>query len=212
MLLQSVERRSQILAAAQVAQKQAPLSWAFVKGTAAERPVATLAEELSRGHHDALAECYRRWGSLVYAVALRSLGKRDDAEDVTQQVFVSAWRSRETLQPSELALPAWLLGITRRRIADAMPHRARDDVAHPAMDEASQEPGRAPWDQLIDGVVVRHALERLGEPRRSVCVLAYVHGTSHEQIASLLDLPLGTVKSHLRRGLVTLRRELELSR
>ncbi len=183
----------------------------LMTGTAAELPVAALAEELAAGAHDALEECYRRWGSLVHAVAARALGNHQDAQDVTQQVFISAWRSRGTLRPSEAALPAWLLGITRRRIADELSRRNRDSSRERAAGEQLRGTGQATLDHVVDGVVLRHAVDRLDEPRRSVFTLAYVHDKSQEEIAGLLDLPLGTVKSHLRRGLVSLRRELEVS-
>ena len=67
----------------------------------------------------ALAEIYRRWSSLIYSVALRSLGNVTDAEDITQRVFAQAWASRETFDHTRAELPAWLIEITRRELADA---------------------------------------------------------------------------------------------
>jgi len=175
----------------------------------AQRSVAALAEDLAAGAHDALAECYQRWGALVYRIAVRALANRQDAEDVTQQVFVSAWQSRASLRPSDSALPAWLIGITRRRVADELSRRGRESTSsHLARNVNGHVPELA-LDTLVDGVVLRDALARLAEPRRSVLALAYGEDRTHEQIAEILELPLGTVKSHLRRGLIHLRRELE---
>ena len=84
-----------------------------------------VAERLRAGSRDALAEAYERWAGLVHAIALRALGDHHDAEDVTQQVFVSAWRSRETIRVGPDALPGWLVGITRHRIADVRTQQAR---------------------------------------------------------------------------------------
>jgi RNA polymerase sigma factor (sigma-70 family) len=173
-----------------------------------------LAEGLAAGSRDALSECYRLWGPLVMGVATRALGSRQDAEDVTQQVFVSAWQSRGTLRPSESALPGWLIGIARRRVADEYARRARSrrntqavaavtDLDAEAHDEAGH---------LVDRVLLREAVDQLGEPRRSVIHLAYVEDRTQEDIARQLGLPLGTVKSHARRGLLHLRRTLEDAR
>jgi RNA polymerase sigma-70 factor (ECF subfamily) len=169
-----------------------------------------LAEALADGSREALSECYRLWGPLVMGIASRALGSRADAEDVTQQVFVSAWQSRGTLRPSESALPAWLIGIARRRVADEYARRARatrntqavaaQTVSGSDIDESA--------DRLVDRVLLREAVDQMSEPRRSVLRLAYVEDRTQEDIAARLDLPLGTVKSHMRRGLLQLRRDL----
>ena len=93
--------------------------------TETSRSTLALAEALAEGSLDALSECYRLWGPLILGIATRALGSRTDAEDVTQQVFVAAWKSRGTLRPSESALPAWLIGIARHRVADEYARRAR---------------------------------------------------------------------------------------
>ncbi|MEP6630718.1 MAG: RNA polymerase sigma factor [Lapillicoccus sp.] len=176
------------------------------------RSSLALAEALADGSHDALSECYRLWAPLLVGIAARSLGSRHDAEDVVQQVFVSAWRSRGTLRPSEHALPAWLIGITRRRVADEYERRARENRKANRMgstlDDDEARVGDAHVDQIVDRVVLRDAVEKMPEPRRSVINLAYVEDRTHEDIAARLDLPLGTVKSHMRRGLLQLRRHL----
>jgi RNA polymerase sigma-70 factor (ECF subfamily) len=178
--------------------------------TQTARDVLALAEALADGSREALSECYRRWGPLVMGIASRSLGSRHDAEDVTQQVFISAWQSRGTLRPSESALPAWLIGIARRRVADEYARRSRatrNTQAVAAQRVAGDEIDES-VDRLVDRVLLREAVEQLSEPRRSVLRLAYVEDRTQEDIAARLDLPLGTVKSHMRRGLLQLRRDL----
>jgi RNA polymerase sigma-70 factor (ECF subfamily) len=180
--------------------------------TGSRQATLALAEALASGSRDALSECYRLWGPLVMGIAARALGNRTDAEDVTQQVFVSAWQSRGTLRPSESALPAWLIGIARRRVADEYARRAR--ATRNAQAVAANTPtgadveGTNAADRLVDGVLLREALSQLPEPRRTVLHLAYVEDRTQEDIANRLDLPLGTVKSHMRRGLLQLRRDL----
>jgi RNA polymerase sigma-70 factor (ECF subfamily) len=180
--------------------------------TQAPRGALALSEALADGSRDALSECYRLWGPLVMGIATRALGSRADAEDVTQQVFVSAWQSRGTLRPSESALPAWLIGIARRRVADEYARRARAARNSRAVAantaSGSDIEGRDIVDRLVDRVLLREAVDQLSEPRRTVLHLAYVEDRTQEDIAGRLGLPLGTVKSHMRRGLLQLRRDL----
>jgi RNA polymerase sigma factor (sigma-70 family) len=180
--------------------------------TETSRSTLALAEALADGSRDALSECYRLWGPLVMGIATRALGNRTDAEDVTQQVFVAAWQSRGTLRPSESALPAWLIGIARHRVADEYARRARATRVSQAVAAntvpGSEVVGRDVVDRLVDRVLLREAVEQLTEPRRSVLHLAYVEDRTQEDIAKQLDLPLGTVKSHMRRGLLRLRQDL----
>lgn len=177
------------------------------------RDVRALAEALAEGSLEALSECYRLWGPLVLGIAARSLGSRQDAEDVVQQVFVSAWKSRGTLQPSQSALPAWLIGITRRRIADELSRRYREaDKTRKAASRLGHGPDPDSTqlvERVVDRVVLREVVDQMSEPRRTVLNLAYVEDRTQEDIAARLGLPLGTVKSHLRRGLIHLRRELK---
>jgi RNA polymerase sigma-70 factor (ECF subfamily) len=170
------------------------------RGTA--RSTLALAEGLADGSTDALSECYRLWSPLVLGIATRALGSRHDAEDVVQQVFVSAWKSRGTLRPSDHALPAWLIGIARRRVADEYARRARETRKEAEVDDVHVE-------SIVDRVVLRDAVDQMAEPRRTVMHLAYVEDRTQEDIAVRLGLPLGTVKSHLRRGLLQLRRDLK---
>ena len=182
--------------------------------TQTARNTHALAEALRDGSPEALSECYRLWGPLVMGIASRALGSRHDAEDVTQQVFVSAWQSRGTLRPSESALPAWLIGIVRRRVADEYARRARStrNTNAVAAQTVAGDDVDEPVDRLVDRVLLREAVDQLPEPKRSVLRLAYVEDRTQEDIAARLDLPLGTVKSHMRRGLLQLRRDLQESR
>ena len=180
--------------------------------TETSRSTLALAEALAEGSLDALSECYRLWGALILGIATRALGSRTDAEDVTQQVFVAAWKSRGTLRPSESALPAWLIGIARHRVADEYARRARATRVTQAVAantvRGSDVEGRDTVDRVVDRVMLREAVEQLPEPRRTVLHLAYVEDRTQEDIAKQLDLPLGTVKSHMRRGLLRLRQDL----
>jgi RNA polymerase sigma factor (sigma-70 family) len=174
--------------------------------------VRALAARLVSGDESALEEIYDRWSALVHTYALRALHDQHDAEDVTQQVFVAAWRSRHTLTPSPTALPAWLLGIARHKVSDARAARARDaDRVAAVVSLPGARDGSDPSadDDVAERLVVRQAVDELPDPRRTIMFLAFWEERSHAEIAETVGLPLGTVKSHVRRGLIKLHQQLE---
>jgi RNA polymerase sigma-70 factor (ECF subfamily) len=174
--------------------------------------VHSVAARLVAGEESALEEIYDRWSALLHTYALRALGDQHDAEEATQQVFISAWRSRHTLTPSPVALPAWLLGIARHKVADVRAARARDAAkvaAAAALPEAQQVESEPADRAIADRLVVRQAVQDLPDPRRTIVFLAFWEERSHAEIAETTGLPLGTVKSHVRRGLVQIHQQLE---
>ena len=173
-------------------------------------PDEDVAAAFSGGQPDALALVYERFGPLIYSIALRSLGARSDAEDVTQQVFVSAWRSRASFDRGRGTLSGWLVTITRHKVADALRERQRDSrVLLQVAGGAAVTAAEAPSDRILDRIVLADELAQLPEAQRLAMVLSFYSDLTHEQIAQVLGLPLGTVKSHIRRGLQRLRSRLE---
>lgn len=176
--------------------------------------VHALSARLVNGDESALEEVYDRWSALVHTFALKALNDAGDAEEVTQQVFMAAWRGRHTLTPSPAALPAWLLGIARHKIADVRAARAREArrvVAVATAPEIAAADPRAgdPDASIAESLVIRQALEELPDPRRTILFLAFWEDLTHAEIATSTGLPLGTIKSHVRRGLIHLRQQLE---
>lgn len=171
-----------------------------------------LARRFSAGDERALAEIYGLWSSLIYSLAVRSLGDATDAEDVTQKVFVAAWQGRERFDPTRASISAWLVGITRNTIADAHQARSRersitDQVAAITGDEAAP----AAEADLADRLLIADEMARLDPLPRAVVYLAFFDDLTHLQIAERLRMPVGTVKSHIRRSLSKLRGRLEVS-
>ena len=172
-----------------------------------------VAAGFAKGENWALAEAYRRWSPLVHTLSLRALGHPTDAEDVTQQVFIKAWQSRERFDRERGLLPAWLVGITRHAVADKMSARDRDRRLAERTATLAPPPTAysAESDRIADSIVVHSGVAQLGQPQRQILTLAFYDELTHDQIASRLDLPLGTVKSHIRRSLRRLRDHLEVS-
>ena len=166
---------------------------------------AILVEDFLTGDARALARMHGRWGTLVYCLALRSLRDDAEAQEVTQKVFVAAWLGRSTFDPLRANLGAWLIGITRNKIADAHCRLARERRDQEAL-AGSLDHGSSEWlDDVADRMNVLEELSRLPAAAREVMRLAFFDRLSHTQIAELTGLPLGTVKSHIRRSLDRLR-------
>lgn len=170
-----------------------------------------LARSFARGDDASLRAVYDRWSRLVYTLALRSLGDRSDAEDATQATFVDAWRQHATYDPSRASLATWIVMIARRRIADAHRSRAQSARVLGALQQRA-EPEGAEGPDVSDAVLVAHELELLEPDARRVVTLAFYDDLTHTQISERLGMPLGTVKSHLRRSLQRMRIRLEDAR
>lgn len=169
-----------------------------------------LAERFAAGDEQALRSAYDRFGSLVWSLCRRAVATEADAEDIVQQVFISAWKSRERYDPQRAPLGAWLVGIAKYRILDAQRAAGRRrDSASEHVELAESEPAVDQLDGLADRLVIVDALNALPEERRTVLERAFFSDLTHPQIAEELSLPLGTVKSHIRRGLASLRQHLE---
>ncbi|MFE2422686.1 RNA polymerase sigma factor [Streptomyces hokutonensis] len=163
-----------------------------------------LVEGFLNGDEASLEALHRRWGPVVYSHARRSTGDAREAEDITQLVFFAAWRGRAGFAPERGTLPGWLLGITRRKVADALAARTRrtelvDAAAAQLLLTATDEAVRP--EAVLDRVLLADELSRLPKHQREVLNLAFYDDLTQTQIAELTGWPLGTVKSHARRGM-----------
>ncbi|MGE0881655.1 MAG: RNA polymerase sigma factor [Acidimicrobiia bacterium] len=164
------------------------------------------------GDDRGLRLAYERYGSLVFTICRRSLP--DAAADVTQETFVAAWRARHQYQPQRGSLATWLATIARNKIIDHVRREQRrvsttadDSTAGPIGD---LRPGgdHHVIEAVADRLVLADALNSLAPRARQVVELAFFEDLTHEQIAQKTALPLGTVKSDLRRSLNRLARHL----
>ena len=156
-----------------------------------------------------LRAVYDAHGPLVFGICRRTLGD-EAAREVTQDVFVSAWRARQQFDPTRGTLAAWLVGITKRRVVDHVRRERRHSERRAEEDDRAGSSASEPEvERIADRLTVAHALSGLADRPRDVIKLAYVDGLTHQEIAERTCLPLGTIKSDIRRGLVTLRQHLE---
>jgi RNA polymerase sigma factor (sigma-70 family) len=146
----------------------------------------------------------------VLYLAQRMLGNRADAEDVTQLTFVAAWAGRDTFDPQRGTMLSWLLGIARRKAVDRLRSAARDHrITETMRAQLPSDQWQTP-ERIIDRLIVEDELSRLPREQRRTLELAFFDDLSHPQIAAVTGLPLGTVKSHIRRGMANLRRRWEV--
>ena len=177
-------------------------------GAAELRPIDDVEIAFMAGGDDGLKQAYDAHGRLVYTFCARSLGP-DRAHDVTQDVFVSAWKARDRFDPGKGTLAAWLMGIAKNRVIDNV--RSEKRHSDRRADENDQPELSTPTevDALSDRLLVAEALRALPERPREVLTLAFFEDLTHPQIAEKTNLPLGTVKSDIRRGLAKIRTHLE---
>jgi RNA polymerase sigma-70 factor (ECF subfamily) len=175
---------------------------------------AEIGRRFAAGDEQALAWAYERFAGQLHGMAVRAFGPGPDAEDVTQQTFVSAWTGRAGYRPDQGPLPAWLVGVCRHKIADTWARRDRQrrtaEAAVAAARAAPQTGGPLVDTAVADRVLLLGELDLLGQPQRGIIELAFFEDLTHAQIAARTGLPLGTVKSHIRRTLERLRNRLEV--
>jgi RNA polymerase sigma-70 factor, ECF subfamily len=160
---------------------------------------------------DAFEIFYDRHGGAAYSLAYRIVGDATSAEDVTQEAFLSIWRSRARYDPTRGSVRAWALGIVRNRAIDALRREGgrapRLDLDDEAALERREAPERTEAEALRRETArqVRGALGALPNEQSKVIELAYFGGFTHSEIARMLGMPIGTVKGRMRLGLEKMR-------
>jgi RNA polymerase sigma factor (sigma-70 family) len=170
---------------------------------ATEAQVAAALARCAAGDRAALRVVYDVEAARMVGVARRMLRRQDLAEEAVQDTFVRIWRSARSYDPQKGAARSWLYAILRNCALSIL----RNEGRFTADEDPAEEP--APMSEsalarLPETSALRRCLERLDPKRRAVVVLAYVHGLSHAELAGKLGVPLGTVKSWVRRSLISL--------
>ncbi|MFC4060097.1 RNA polymerase sigma factor [Planomonospora corallina] len=166
----------------------------------AEQDARALAR-IAGGDAGALAELYERYAGPLFAFLYRLAGDRGTAEEILQDTLLAVWRSAPSYQ-GRSAVSTWLFGVARRQAHNRLRGAPPPLAAEPG-DGAAPAPG--PEDLAVGGDRVHRALARLPLAQREVVVLAVLGDLAHQEIAEVLDIPVGTVKSRLHHARVTLR-------
>jgi len=166
-----------------------------------------LIEAVQRGSRPALKRLYELESPRLYGIALRMLRRPDLAADTVQDVFVQIWQRAQSFSAERGNAEAWLTSIVRYRAIDQLRKRGRETLSDdPTLGDRAEEPDIL--ERLDDrrlGASLKRCLDGLDENQRRCVVLAFVDGLSHSDIAARLPAPLGSVKSWVRRGLISLR-------
>lgn len=171
------------------------------RATRGERRIAA---RLRRRDRDAFAELYATYGGATFGFLVRALGDRGAAEDVQQQVFLEVWQRAADYDPSRASLPTWIMTIARSRAID---HRRRRIPEPRDPDLTVHEIGAEDRavDELHDRWWLTAVLAELPEEEAAPLRLRFAHGLTQQEIATALDLPLGTVKTRMMRAMTRLR-------
>ncbi|MBM4105165.1 MAG: sigma-70 family RNA polymerase sigma factor [Phycisphaerae bacterium] len=170
-----------------------------------------LMRRVAEGDERAIADLYDRFGALVFKASRQVLTSRAEAEDAVQEVFIRLWRTADRFDPGRAKLVTWVMLICRRHLIDRLRRRSvRPDQGvgeGPALDQAPSRAER-PRPEVDEREQIRSRIAELPSLQRTVIERAYLQGYTLREISDQLQMPLGTVKSALSRGLGRLRDRL----
>lgn len=179
--------------------------------TISDAEAAAIEAQFLADEQAGLKAAYDAYGSMIFSYCRRRLGY-DASADATQEVFVAAWKSRARFDPSRGSLAGWLTGIARFKIVDSLrksgrqPDAVDDEILAGQPGDASKN---GDIDEIGEQMLVAEGLESLAPRARKAMELAFYSQLTHAEISEATGVPLGTVKSDIRRGLERLRRHLE---
>ncbi len=171
---------------------------------------SSLLERVAAGDSAAVDECLKQYGALVWSLVRRFSRHWADADDAVQEVFIELWRSADRFDPRRASEATFISVIARRRLIDRHRRRSREPESVPIDGEdvgTWEQPDGSP-ETREEAQRARDLMQQLRAEERQVLELAIDEGMTHSQIASKTNMPLGTVKTHARRGLERLRQLL----
>ena len=169
-------------------------------------------KRIANGDESAVADCLKAYGGLVWSLARRMLRNPADAEDVVQEIFVDIWKNAERFDAEQSSETTFVAMIARRRIIDRIRYSARrisPDSLEDVLTEPSSRADRT-MQMSVEANEAAKVLTSLRPEQQQVLQLSIVHGLSHQEISDATGMPLGTVKTHARRGILQAREILGL--
>jgi RNA polymerase sigma-70 factor, ECF subfamily len=160
---------------------------------------------MAAGEKDALRLLYLEFGSIVHGIVRRVLEDPEDAREAVQDSFIKAWRQAASYRPERGEVVAWLVFVARHSAIDRLRKGARRRLLHEALQRETYEPIRPGREVLDQQDFLTQQLTQLSSAQRQSLELAFFGGCSQNEIAAAMNIPVGNVKNHLRRGLLKLR-------
>lgn len=170
-------------------------------------------KRIAEGQKTAVQDCLDAYGGLVWSLARRMLANIDDAEDAVQEIFIDIWKNAARFDETQASETTFVAMIARRRLIDRM-RRTQRQPSIDSLDDILIEPSKDLHNQIQTCVEAKEAAEAMNSLRpeqRQVLQLSIYQGLSHQEISNLTGMPIGTVKTHARRGLIQIRELLGLN-
>lgn len=177
-----------------------------------ENDFSDILQRMSKGEAGAVTECFDKYGKLIWGIARKFTNTREDAEDAVQEVFIDLWKYADRFDAAKSPEGAFITLITRRRLID----RVRKSNVQPqtiVFETAMENYPSDAHKKLQTYVEMKYAVEALDKlslNEKQIMKMAIYGGMTHTEIAKTVGLPLGTVKSQLRRGFQKIRKSFEL--
>jgi len=174
----------------------------------------TILKRIASGNKSAVQECLDTYGGLIWSLARRMLSNSEEAEDAVQEIFIDIWKNAERFDEVQASETTFVAMIARRRLIDRMRKQNRQPNVDSLEDILIDQLGsNAANNNILLGIEAREAakaMKKLRPEQKQILHLSIVQGLSHQEISDALQMPLGTVKTHARRGLMQVREEMGL--
>lgn len=184
----------------------------FVKTAAGSESDDSILARIAKGDRDAVQDCLNKYSGLIWSLARRMLANKDEAEDAVQEIFIEIWKNAERFDSSQSSETTFVAMIARRRLIDRLRKTTRQPNID-SLDDMVIEPSSKADQSIHLNLEARQAAESMSElkpEQQKILQLSIVEGFSHSEIADALKMPLGTVKTHARRGLIQVRESIVL--